>query len=167
MNKFSLRQVENTDHEWLVELHNDPLVLKNNTDPCPITLESHLKWWASLNPTREKRQIFCVDGERVGFAKISAIDEANSNCLLGGDIHTDFRGRGYAKPMWRLMLHQCFWNLRLYRVGLTVAEYNSVGQHIYTSLGFKEEGRLKKSLRRDGKFYDQIMMYMTFDEWQP
>ena len=52
-------------------------------------------------------------------------------------------------------------------MGLTTAEYNAVGRHVYGRLGFKEEGRLVKSLWRDGAFHDQVMMYMLREEWIP
>ena len=167
MPTFSLRPVTDVDHEWLVELHNDPLVLKNNTDPRPITIETHMSWWRSLNPDRDKRSIFCVDGERVGFAKLFNIDQANKCCVLGGDIHPDFRGKRYARHMWQLMLKECFEKLKLHRVSLTVAEYNTIGRHLYGSMGFKHEGKLYQSPLRDGVFYDQELMFLLRDDWVP
>ena len=158
-NLYNLREVEDDDHEWLVELHNDPLVLRNITHPYPITLETHMKWWKGLNTAKELRLIFTVNDERAGFCKFYEIDTLNKNCVLGADIHASHRGKGYANVMWRLMLDVCFNNLDLHRVSLTVAEYNDVGQKVYRKVGFVEEGRLCDALLRDGKYHDQIMMY--------
>lgn len=158
---FGLREVIDVDHEWLVELHNDPVVLNNITNPNPITLEEHLAWWKSLNPNREKRLIFTVDYERAGFAKFYQIDHTNHNCLLGGDIHKESRGHGFARHMWTLMLQFCFDELKLWRVALTTAEYNNIGQKVYRRLGFIDEGRHVQSLYRDGKYHDELLMYMT------
>lgn len=162
---YRLREVEETDHQWLVDLHNDPLVLRNITNPNPITLKSHLKWWNSLNQKINPRKIFCVNDMRVGFVKFYNIDYLNSNCLLGADIEKSYRGKGYASPMWKLMLEYCFKELKLYRVGLTTAEYNIIGQKVYQKLGFIKEGKIKKSLFRDNQYYDQISMYMTSKEY--
>jgi RimJ/RimL family protein N-acetyltransferase len=158
-NLYNLREVEDDDHEWLVELHNDPLVLRNITHPYPITLESHMKWWKSLNQQKEMRLIFTVNGERAGFCKFYDIDKENESCILGADIHASHRGKGYANVMWRLMLDVCFSNMALHRASLTVADFNEVGKRVYKKVGFIEEGRLHDSLFRDGKFHDQIMMY--------
>jgi diamine N-acetyltransferase len=165
--KFELRPVDVLDHEWLVELHNDPLVLKNNTDPRSITLTGHLDWWSKTiaGSDRNLRFIFTVDCERAGFAKFIDIDKANKNCYLGADIHSSFRGKGYAKELWTLMLDMCFYDLQLHRVALTTAEFNEVGLHIYKKLGFVEEGRFVQSLLRNGKYYDEILMYMLRDDW--
>ena len=164
--RCTLRLVQDDDHDWLIDLHNDPLVLRNLTDPRPITRESHMAWWERTQRSNsQKRLIFCVDGERVGFAKFIDIDYNNLNCLLGGDIHRDHRGKGYAKEMWSLMLDEAFLNMGLHRVGLTTAIYNDVGQRVYRGIGFKDEGRLVGHLYRDGQFYDQLCMYMLRDDW--
>lgn len=165
-NNYSFREVEDSDHEWLVELHNDPAVLYNITNPSPITLDEHLNWWNSLNKEKEKRFIFCVDGERVGFVKFYTIDKINKNCLLGADIHKAHRGKGYAKIMWKMMLVYSFDTLELHRVSLTAAEYNRVALKVYFGVGFMSEGVMIDSLYRDGSYYNQICMSLTEKEWR-
>lgn len=163
---MSLRPVNDDDHEFLVDLHNDPFVLRNVTHPQPITMEHHLAWWRKVSHDhRQLRLIFSVDSQRVGFTKFYDIDQANNCCVVGADIHRDHRGKGLAKFMYTLMGQVCFDRLNLNRVSLTTAEFNDVGIHLYKSLGFKEEGRLTKSLFRDGKYHDQICMYMLSDDW--
>ena len=163
-----LRNVTDDDHEFLLALHNDPDVLKNLTHPEQITIAQHLAWWEKIktNPT-QRRLIFEVNGERVGFAKFYDIDPTNKSCVLGGDIHKDHRGKGFAKHMWSLMLDQCFYEpLFLHRVSLTTAAYNEIGHRVYRGLGFEEEGRLVESLWRGDKFHDQICMYMLDTHWK-
>lgn len=162
-----LRPVDAGDHEFLVELHNDPVVLRNLTNPLPITMRHHMSWWRKVNNDHmQSRMIFEVDGERVGVTKFYAIDKHNRSCMLGADIHASHRGRGHAKTMWSLMLERCFNDLGLHRVCLTTAEYNVVAQHVYKSIGFIEEGRLVESLYREGKYWDQVCMYMLEEHWR-
>lgn len=152
---------------FLVELHNDPLVLRNVTDPTTITLESHLKWWDTIKDSKsEERFIFCIDGVRAGITKFYKIDHANNSCKLGADLHESFRGKGLAKHMWKLMINRCFQVHGLHRIALTTAEYNSIGNHLYKSLGFKEEGRKVESLYRDNVYFDQICMHMTRKDYE-
>ena len=167
-NYYCFREVEDTDHEWLVELHNDPLVLHNITNPEPITLESHMKWWNNLNKDKEKRFIYCTNSriiqeKKIGFVKFYNIDKINNNCLLGADIHKSSRGFGFAKPMWRMMLQYSFDVLEMNRVSLTVADYNHIARRVYEGVGFSYEGTAFDSLYRDGKYYNQHYMYMTKD----
>lgn len=161
-----LRDVRDDDHAWLVALHNDPVVLKNLTNPSHITMDEHMAWWErTKNDPRERRFIFTVDDNRVGFTKFYSIDRANSNCVLGADIHCEHRGKGLAKYMWSLMLEQAFVGWGLHRVSLTTAEFNHIAQGIYQRLGFQVEGRLVQSLQRHGSYFDQIGMYMLRDAW--
>lgn len=155
------------DHEFLAQLHNDPLVLRNITNPEKITLESHLSWWNSLNFERERRFIFKVDDQNAGFVKFYQIDKINKNCVLGADLHIDFRGKGLSKHMWTMMLEYCFQNLQMHRVSLTTASFNLIAQNVYKGLGFKEEGRKIQSMLRDESFNDEICMYMLKEMWKP
>jgi UDP-4-amino-4,6-dideoxy-N-acetyl-beta-L-altrosamine N-acetyltransferase len=162
-----LESVTQEDHEFMIDLHNDPTVLFNLTDPTPVSIESHLKWWNTVqNDPKSDRKIFYVDDVKVGVSKFYAIDLTNRNCVLGADIHSKFRGKGYAKYMWTLMLRHCFEVLHLHRVGLSTAEHNIIGQRVYKKLGFKEEGRTVDHTLRDGVFYDGISMYMTEEMWR-
>lgn len=165
---YTLRRVDDSDHAWLVALHNDPEVLRNLTHPSPITMEQHMAWWNSTkHDLKQARFIFCLDGARVGFAKIYDIDYVNRNCVLGADIEKSYRGYGHAKHLWQLMLGYCFGDhaLKLHRVSLTTAAFNNVGQRVYRGLGFREEGRKVQSLLRDDMFHDQIAMFMLRDDW--
>jgi diamine N-acetyltransferase len=159
---YALREVKFKDHDWLVSLHNDPDVLKNLTVAKPITFKDHLTWWNKIKKScTEERFIFMVDNEMVGFTKFYKIDNINKNCVLGADIDKDHRGKGYARFMWTLMLDYCFDTLKLWRVSLTTAEFNTIAQHVYKKLGFLEEGKFTQSLLRDEQYKDEILMYMT------
>lgn len=158
-----LRTVESDDHEWLVELHNDPAVLRNLTDSRPITLESHMRWWVNLDHDREERRVFTIDGTRIGFCKFTH-DRPNRSVCLGADIHKTHRGKGLARGMWELMLDHVFAG-PTHRAWLTTADYNVVGQRVYEGLGFVIEGRMEESLYRAGEYRDQIVMRMMRREW--
>lgn len=162
-----LRYVVAGDHPFLVELHNDPFVLRNITHPNPITMEQHVSWWKRIcEDPNQMRLVFDVGGQQAGFTKFYDIDRVNRNCVLGADLHRDWRGRGIAKYMWELMLRMCFDTMNMHRVSLTFASYNNVAAHVYDKVGFTVEGRLVQSLCRNGAFYDQIIMYMLRDDWK-
>lgn len=163
--RYTLRNVvTNDEHKWLVELHNDPDVLKNVTDPTPITFESHMNWWRSRG-RNEEYLLFCVNDVPVGITKFRPIDRVNRNVVLGADIHADHRGKGYAKHMWAKMLDHAFDNLGMWRASLITAEFNEKAIHIYRKLGFVEEGRHIDLLLREGKFHDAVCMYMLAKDW--
>lgn len=164
--KSELRKINPTDHKWLVDLHNDPGVLINLTHSNVITLDEHMSWWENIkNSKKELRYIFTVNDVPVGFTKFYDIDYDNRNCMLGADIHKNFRGKGYANAMWTHMLNFVFFDLSLHRASLTTASYNLIGQRVYKKLGFREEGKLIQSLYRNSEFHDQICMFMLRNDW--
>lgn len=164
---MKLRAVDDDDHEWFIDLHNDPEVLKNLTHPEPITRAQHMAWWENVSSDRSQlRLVFTVDDHRVGHVKFYDIDNENHSVALGADIHKMYRGNGYAKHMWALMLNMCFDTMKMNRVWLTTAAYNKIGYRVYKNLGFKEEGKFTQSLFRDNRYHDQLCMYMLHNDWE-
>lgn len=163
------------DHQFLVELHNDPEVLKNITNPSPITFEEHMAWWLKIKDNPNEKRFILRYGQfggaangwsvPIGFTKFYSIDRNNHNCVLGADLAKAYRGKGHAKTMWKEMLKVAFDGMDMHRVSLTTAEYNHVAQNVYQKLGFKIEGTLKESLYRNCRYHDQICMYMTKQMW--
>lgn len=161
---MKLRHVTDDDHEFLVRLHNDPDVLRNVTDPTPITMESHMKWWKSRGSS-EMYRIFEVDGTKVGFTKFRPIDSVNRNVTLGADIAPEHRSKGYAVPMWKLMLSECFDVMDLHRASLITAAYNTRAIHVYKKVGFEIEGYHREMLFRNNVYHDAVLMYMNERMW--
>jgi RimJ/RimL family protein N-acetyltransferase len=48
----------------------------------------------------------------------------------------------------------------------TVLENNNVAIKLYKKFGFKEEGKLKEQLLRDGEYIDVLLMRMTQEDWK-
>ena len=48
--------------------------------------------------------------------------------------------------------------MRLHRISLTVVAENTGARKVYEKVGFVEEGRIREAFRRDGKWYDRIIM---------
>ena len=53
----------------------------------------------------------------------------------------------------------------LNKVNLTHAEFNERGHRCYLACGFREEGRIRQRIFRDGRFWDELQMGITRDEY--
>lgn len=113
-------------------------------------------------------RIRTIDEDRlIGFAAIFNI-EWNNRCAtiaLGIGDEKD-RGQGYGTEALRLLLHYAFMELNLHRVGLDVIAYNEPAIRSYLRVGFKEEGRMREAVYREGHYYDRIMMGILKSEWK-
>jgi RimJ/RimL family protein N-acetyltransferase len=89
---------------------------------------------------------------RVAWLSISIGDRAN-------------RGQGYGTEALRLALDFAFRELNLYRVQLTVFEYNIRAIALYEKLGFRREGVYREFMERDGRRYDMYLYGLLRREW--
>jgi RimJ/RimL family protein N-acetyltransferase len=74
-------------------------------------------------------------------------------------------GKGYGTDAMKIMLRFAFTEINLWRVTLTVFEYNPRGIRSYEKVGFQHEGRLRGALLRDGKRWDMLYMGILRDDW--
>ena len=110
-----------------------------------------------------------IKGEEapIGVVSLMNISEANESAELSVIVgHPDDRRRGYGAEAIAILLDYGFDELGLNRVGLSVFEFNEYAISTYEKLGFRDEGRLRKSLKRDGAFYDAILMSVLGSEWR-
>lgn len=104
----------------------------------------------------------------IGFLEVDGINWPAREGWVGIGIgDREFRGKGYGTDAMRLALRFAFLELNLNRISLTVFEYNQRGIRSYEKVGFKEEGRERQALERDGKRWDMIFMGILKSEWEP
>ncbi len=152
--------------EWARQLHNDPSVICMLTDPHIVTKEEQVKWFNKLQHSTSSQRLVVYNNEvPAGLIRLDDIDMYNKSICVGLDIHEDFRGRGLARPIYTKLFDIWFNDEGFNRIWLAVAEYNEVARHIYTSLGFIEEGCMRKALLKDNKFSDYILMSVLKEEY--
>lgn len=107
------------------------------------------------------------DGGRVvGFTTFSALDPDNGSVLYHITIgDRSAWGHGLGTEATELMLSHAFDRLGLHRVGLTVFEFNRRAIRAYEKAGFREEGRLREAIHRDGRYWDEVQMGVLREEW--
>ncbi len=107
------------------------------------------------------------DGRLIGEIGLDAPIWSHGDTYVGIGIgEKDCWGKGYGTDAMRLILKYAFSELNLFRVSLTVFEYNPRAIRSYEKAGFKFEGRMREFLFRDGKRYDLIFMGLLRSEWQ-
>ena len=121
------------------------------------------------SPTDDSFAIHLRDErEPIGVVSLMNVSEANASAELSIIVgHPEDRHHGYGAEAIATLLDYAFGERGLNRVGLSVFEFNEDAISAYTKLGFREEGRLRRALRRDGAFHDAILMSVLKDEWEP
>lgn len=102
----------------------------------------------------------------VGFTTFSSLDPDNGSVLFHITIgERDAWGRGLGTEATELMLEHAFARLGLHRVGLSVFDFNERAIRAYEKAGFREEGRTREAILRDGRYWDELQMGVLYDEW--
>jgi len=163
---LKFRLLREDDLEWARLLHNEPNVLKMLGDPTVITKEQQQKWFQNLIKSNTSRRIIVENQEeKIGFFRLDRIDYHNRSVETGGDIHKDFRGKGYAKPIYKKLFNYLF-SIGFNRVWLLVAEYNTIGINLYKKLGFQIEGTQHQAFFKEGEYKNLIMMSILKENWK-
>jgi ribosomal protein S18 acetylase RimI-like enzyme len=98
-------------------------------------------------------------GEIVGMAGLlvqPGLKEAHKGVLVSMYVRPQARRRGVGR-----LLAEAVMNIARQRVELlhlAVVSGNESARQLYTGLGFVEYGIEKKSLKQDGRYYDEILM---------
>ncbi|MBZ0291102.1 MAG: GNAT family N-acetyltransferase [Anaerolineae bacterium] len=102
----------------------------------------------------------------IGFVVLFNIKWSNQSAMLAIGIgETAFRGKGYGSDALGLILNYAFNELNLYRVGLTVMNYNTAAIRAYEKAGFVREGAARQAVQREGQRYDLVYYGILREEW--
>jgi RimJ/RimL family protein N-acetyltransferase len=105
--------------------------------------------------------------EPIGVISLMNISESNASAELSVIVgHPEDRHQGYGAEAIGLLLDHAFNELGLNRVSLSVFEFNEGAISTYERLGFREEGRLRRAVKRDDAFHDAILMSVLKPEWE-
>ncbi len=169
--RVKLRELKIEDVEPAYRYMSDPEVLLNLSPgiPYPMTLERERHWFESQIEMKDTYNFSIEDietGLYIGGCGINKIDWKNSIATVGiyiGD--KDFRGKGYGTEAMGLFIDFIFNQMNINRVQLFVFSFNERAIRSYKKIGFVEEGRLKQSIFRNGKYHDELIMSILREDY--
>lgn len=160
---FLLRKPEPEDVEALYRWKNDPEVASMLVGFTTGYTRADLAKWVEFHRSAADEAFFMIvrraDRRAIGHVALYQINHRlgiGDFAILIGDRDTWGQGLGRACTRW--MCEYGFTQLNLRRITLGVLETNERAHKLYKSLGFVEEGRLRKAQLKDGKFVDVILM---------
>ena len=104
-------------------------------------------------------------GELIGCCNLWGADIKNRSAHLGIIIAKTHWSRGFGTETVKLLLHYAFSELNYHRVQLEVSAFNERGIRAYTKAGFREVGRLREVIFRNGKWHDEVIMDVLQQEY--
>lgn len=168
---LSLRAIEEQDIPLLHKWANDPVTQDGIGElHFPSSMDFHHTWFQNLKNDK-LNQRFVVDVPDIGIIGISTIiniDWRNSHAwhglVLGDSSH---RGKGYGVDAIMATMRYAFDELNLERLDGAMIEYNehSIATYCGKKVGWKEEGRRRNYFFRKGRYWDQVVVGVTKQDY--
>jgi RimJ/RimL family protein N-acetyltransferase len=156
-----------TDFELFVKWINEKDIVRCLLRIVPTYRHSQLAWFQSLpNSTDIVFTVETVDGSiigMIGLEKINLIDGTAFTWQIIGD--KKMRGRGFGTEAKTLILDYAFNTLRLEKILAEVIAFNSSSLRYNEKSGFREEGRLRSQIFREGARHDLVLLGILKDEF--
>ena len=125
-----------------------------------VSSKNDLKWLYEPPNDMQRYAMVLLEGDvLIGSISIHNIDHLNRNAFIGifiGD--KEHRGKGYGAEAIRLILEYGFKTLNLRNIMLTVHADNHAAIACYKKVGFREEGRLREWVYKNGQYIDKLYM---------
>ncbi|MEK7479647.1 MAG: GNAT family N-acetyltransferase [Patescibacteria group bacterium] len=162
-----IRPIENTESDIQAALDFINALIEEDTmiarSGNPVTLEEQKEWvQKTTEGVRKKDKIFFAaffDGRMVGNTQITRQGgRARHVGTFGISIAKDFRGEGLGKELMRRVLEKAP-SIDISHIELHVYEGNEPAIQLYTSMGFKEVGRLPEAVQYKGNLITNIIMW--------
>jgi ribosomal-protein-alanine N-acetyltransferase len=157
--EFILRspKLEDVDSLWMN--YNDEEVARNM-----ISMETEKEFksdWKKGFKKKDKmsdRLVVEIDGKAVGKVSLRIKDPYNlTKARISSWIGKEFRGKGIMTKAKILACDYWFKKYKLKRIEAGTRIYNKAAQRSLEKSGFKMEGVLRKSVYKDGKWYDDTL----------
>jgi UDP-4-amino-4,6-dideoxy-N-acetyl-beta-L-altrosamine N-acetyltransferase len=132
--------------------------------PFPINYEKELQWLETVIYQNHPHTYFGIEheGNLVGLISLRDIDLIHGKAEFAIFV---VGVRGVGREATNLLLRFAFYDLGLQRVWLKVMENNKTAINLYKKCGFVEEGTFRRSVFKNGKYYDQIVFSILKEEF--
>jgi RimJ/RimL family protein N-acetyltransferase len=161
--KFIFRHLSLKDHKQLHKYVNGLVKEGSSVLGKKVTLEQELGYTYSLiKRVKIKASVAIVaesNGEILGMAHIDKKVDAEGHVgTLAIGLKKEARGMGLGTKLIDSIIAQAKTKLKIELIELEGFSENKAAVGLYKKMGFVIVGNVKKGLKRNGKYFDRIMM---------
>lgn len=169
---YLLRRPEPADLEAFYSFKNDPEVAELLGGFTTGYAMQDLHDWLDFHRKKNDEMLMTIalaSDDRclghVGLYNIDARVGMAEYAILIGD--REYWGRGIGRLCTVFSLEYGFRQLNLNRIYLSVLAGNGRARHLYSSIGFREEGTLRQAQYKNGRYLDVVLMALLREEYLP
>jgi RimJ/RimL family protein N-acetyltransferase len=154
---FILRPIKSSDAQGYLECHQDEDAKKNFMN-VPKNLKEARK---EISESVKDGIVFAIEieGKFAGFVHLEISNKLmyKHSAIIGLGLHRDFRGRGIATNVLKVVTNYGFEKLKLKRISGMCRTFNKASARMLEKSGYKLEGILIKNKFKDGKYLDDMI----------
>jgi diamine N-acetyltransferase len=159
-----LRALEPEDVDLLYEWENDMKLWVVSNTLTPFSKYQLKKYIESskLNLFQTKQLRLMVDAVEdgkeftVGMIDLFDFEPFHGRGGVGIVIHSDYRGKGYAKKALNTFVDYCFGYLHLHQLYANILSDNEASIALFSSVGFDFSGRKKEWIKTFSGYVDEL-----------
>lgn len=169
--RVRLRPLERADLPRYQELFSEPEIsLHYGELGVPENLDRlQRRFEAGEFDTTDRSLLLVIEteGTLIGTMQLKNTENLPSRSATFGIMIGDpaYLDRGYGTEASTLLLDYAFAVLGYHKINLDLFEYNARALAMYEKLGFVLEGRRRENHWSRGRFWDDILMGVTAEEW--
>ena len=168
--RIFLRELRESDAEQMLKTSKNEEIRYMTGTKHTLTIDMIKDYIekVSKDPSRFDFAICLKEDETmIGDLSIFDIDEDDRKAYFRIALSTiGLTGKGYGTEAIKTVLPFVFEDLGLNRLQLEVYNHNPRAIRAYEKCGFVKEGVLRKSLRYNGKYSDEIIMAMLKEDYE-
>lgn len=158
---ISIREARPSDVRAIREIYAIPAVA------CFVSTRDEQEISHAIDGTASTYFLACgADQSVAGMALVRGLDDVNLSAEIR-QLATCRQGLGVGGALLAWLLQHLFCVKHFNRVWLDVFPQNARARHLYTKLGFCEEGLLREAYLRDGNFQSAIVMSILRADYRP
>ena len=159
-----------TDLESCLRWVNNPGVNRYLNLFLPVSETAEEKWFDNLE--KEKDSIILAietfEGEFIGLMGLHKINWRDRTAITGALIGEEkYRNKGYGTDAKMILLNYAFNTLNLRKICSSVLSFNKRSLHYNLHCGYKIEGRRRKQIFREDRYWDEIILGLFKNNWLP
>ena len=148
---------------------NDPEVNQFLLAHRPITRAGEAEWFDQLEQSDDVHlAIETQDGVFIGIMSLTQFSWKDRLATTGALIgERDYWGQGYGTDAKMTLLDYAFNTLNLRKICSSVLAFNERSLQYNLHCGYRIEGRRKAQFFRNGQYWDEILLGLFREDWQP
>jgi RimJ/RimL family protein N-acetyltransferase len=170
--KIRLRPMRLEDGDLWLEEEEDSLAVRFLNygmvlPKSPQAAQAFAERYAEFNNSDERIMfsIETLDGQLVGGINLHSMNQRNGTFETGSRLYREFRGQGYAEEAKLILLRYAFHELRYQKYNIKCIEINEAMIRHAKRLGCQEEGRIRRNIYTNGRYYDELIFGLTKEEF--